>query len=194
MDVLKAIHTRRSVGRVKPEPLPPKADIAAMLEAATWAPNHFLTQPWRFWVLTGEARERLGEAMAEAVREQLASQGETASPERLEAERKKALRAPVLIAVAAVPAQRPGVVPTEELCATAAAIQNMLLVAHARGLGAMWRTGMYAYHPRVKAFFGLPEEAYLVGFVYVGYPVELPDAPPRTAYTEHTTWLGLRDW
>lgn len=64
--VLEAIRARRSAGRVRAE-CPPKALIEQLLEAATWAPNHRLTEPWRFFVLAGEAREELGEAIARSL-------------------------------------------------------------------------------------------------------------------------------
>lgn len=194
MDVIEGILTRRGIGRVVPDQLPPKSDIERMLEAATRAPNHHLTEPWRFFVLTAGAREQLGNLFAEITRQQLQETGQEADPEKLEAERRKPLRAPVVIAVACVPQEGPKVVLEEELQATAAAIQNMMLVAHARGLGAQWRTGPFAYHPKVKAFFGLPKEASIAGFIYVGYPDTDPPAKPRTPYQEKTTWLGLQDW
>ncbi len=66
MDALEAIETRCSVGKVKPE-RPPRALIERLVQAATHAPNHFRTQPWRFLVLAGPAREELGRAMARAL-------------------------------------------------------------------------------------------------------------------------------
>lgn len=192
MNVVDAIRTRRSVKRVTDQ-MPPKADIEAMLEAATYAPNHHLTEPWRFFVLTGEAREQLGEVFAQVTRRRLETKGEEVTPARLDAERRKPLRAPVIIAVISLSRSTRGI-PSEELQATAAAIQNMLLVAHARGLGAIWRTGRFSYEPEVKAFFGVPEDADIAGFVYVGYPAEETPAPQRTPYTEKTTWMGLQDW
>src|SRR5687767_13152960 len=63
MPVLEALRSRRSIGRVRPE-RPPRAVIEEIIEAATWAPNHRLTEPWRFIVLAGQAREALGREMA----------------------------------------------------------------------------------------------------------------------------------
>jgi nitroreductase len=63
MDVLEAIRTRRTAGKIRPD-VPPRAVIEELLEAATWAPNHRLNEPWRFFVVAGEARERFGELMA----------------------------------------------------------------------------------------------------------------------------------
>src|SRR5215213_9737109 len=65
MDVLEVIKTRRSVGKVTQE-CPPRAVIEQILDAASWAPNHHVTEPWRFVVISGDAREAFGEAMASA--------------------------------------------------------------------------------------------------------------------------------
>src|SRR4029079_9147940 len=94
MDVFEAIHSRMSIGKVSPDPLP-RSMIEKMLDAAAQAPNHHKVQPWRFIVLTGAARERLGDLMASA----LIARQPDAPPEIVAAERAKPLRAPVLIAV-----------------------------------------------------------------------------------------------
>ncbi|MEM3892262.1 MAG: nitroreductase family protein [Nitrososphaerales archaeon] len=70
LDVLEAIKTRRSISKFKPDE-PPKELIEKILDAGTWAPTHHLTEPWKFFVLTGKAREKLGEAMAQALAEEL---------------------------------------------------------------------------------------------------------------------------
>ncbi|MCS7051977.1 MAG: nitroreductase family protein, partial [Thermomicrobium sp.] len=127
--ILAALRSRRSVKAVRPDPVPQEL-IQQVLEAANWAPNHHLTQPWRFFVLRGEARRALGDVLA---------RDPSLSPAKREAIRQKPLRAPVVIAVAVEPdPHRPLL---DELCAGAAAVQNLLLAAHALGLGAIWRTG-----------------------------------------------------
>jgi nitroreductase len=75
----------------------------------------------------------------------------------------------------------------------AAGVQNLLLGAHALGLGAYWRTGDAAYDPRVKAFFGLGPQDHLVGFVYLGYPAEPPKPVTRTPAAELVEWRGWDD-
>src|SRR5262245_20978439 len=168
MDVLEAIRDRRSIGTVTQE-LPPREQIEEILEAATWAPNHRLTEPWRFTVLAGPAREALGEVMARSKVKRLIAAGKAweADFARTKA---KATRAPVIIALAVEPQIGPKIVEMEEITAGASAIQNMLLAAHAFGLGAIWRTGDACYSSEVKAFLGLDESAHILGFVYLGYP------------------------
>lgn len=190
MDVLEAIRTRRSIGKVGPE-RPPKELIEHVLEAATWAPTHHKTQPWRFFVLTGRAREALGDVMAEC---KAAHVSGPKAESKVEKARKKPLRAPVVIAVAVQPAlDDDDVVEIEEIAATAAAVENMLLAAHAMGLGAMWRTGDACYDVKMQEFFGLREPARLLGFVYLGYPAMSPPRATRIPAEELTVWLGWED-
>jgi nitroreductase len=191
MDVFEAICTRRSIGAVSQD-LPPRQVIEEILEAATWAPNHRLTEPWRFIVIAGTAREALGETMA---RGKVKRHIESGQPWEADYERAKAkaLRAPVIIAVAAEPQIGPKVVEFEEITAGAAAIQNMLLAAHALGLGAIWRTGDASYDPGVKAHLGVSESAYLLGFVYLGYPIATSIRAKRTPARELTRWIGWDD-
>lgn len=191
LNVLEAIKSRRSIGVVKPEE-PPRELIEQILEAATWAPNHHRTEPWLFFVLTGKARERLGMAMAEISIGSLSPQ-EQSGPEaeqRREKELKKPLRAPVVIAVAVNPATADNIEEVEEMEAVACSVQNMLLTAHALGLGAIWRTGKICYHPQLKTFFGLTGKQQLLGFVYIGYPAMEPRPAVRTPYQEKTVWMS----
>jgi nitroreductase len=185
--VLRAIRDRRSIGRVSEEM--PAADlIRQVLEAGTWAPNHHLTEPWRFFVLTGEARQGLGEAMAAAAARLAPTPeaGERASQKAVG----KPLRAPYVIAVAAVP--DPNVPVVEEIAATAAAAQNMLLAAHALGLGAIWRSGELAFTPEVQEYLGLSERDQVLGFLYVGVPAMEPPQRERMSIDEVTAWWDSR--
>ncbi len=184
MDTLTALHTRTSIGKVKPDPVP-RALIEKLLAAGAQAPNHYKVRPWRFVVLTGAGRERLGEAMAEALR----ARQPDAPAEGLQAERAKPLRAPVLIAVGVDRPAAAKVVEIENVCAAAAAAQNILLAAHALGLGAMWRTGPAASAPEVKHLLGLAPDQHLLGFIYVGYPLTEPAAPQRPGFEDRTIWL-----
>lgn len=183
MDVLEAIFTRHSVAKVKPDPLPRK-QIERLLQAAVQAPNHYRVRPWRFVVLMGRSREALGGVMAESLRKSKPDLPEAA----LEIERSKPLRAPVLIAVGVDKPADGRVLEIENICATAAAVENLLLAAHAEGLGAMWRTGPAAHDPEVKKFLGFTPEHELIAFVYIGYAEMLPPAPERPSFEDRTTW------
>ncbi len=184
MEILEGIHTRHSVGKVKPDAVPREL-IEQILSAAVQAPNHFKVRPWRFVVMTGAGREKLGEAIAQSTQ---ANKPE-ATADDLQKDRSLPLRAPVVIAVGVDKPAIPKAKEIENVCATAAAVQNMLLAAHALGLAAMWRTGPSATDPAIKRFFGWEADQYLIGFVYIGYPIE-PAAPAeRPSFEDRTTWL-----
>ena len=185
--VMACIRDRRSVGKVTDQ-MPPREVIEEILEAASWAPCHHVTEPWRFTVVTGDGRVALGEVMARSKLDRMAAQGRSieGEEEKLVA---KALRAPVIIAVAVEPATGPKVVEIEEIEAGSAAVQNLMLAAHAAGLATIWRTGDPAYDPRVRDFLCLSERATIVGFVYLGYAAIAPSRAKKTPAAELTTWL-----
>lgn len=186
---LQALRSRRSIPKVKAE-RPPRALVEQVIEAAAWAPNHYKTEPWRFVVLAGDARRRLGDVMAESLRARIPNPDSEEGQRLLEKERDKPLRAPVVIAVGVEPSDDPRAVEIEEIAAVAAGVENMLLAARAMGLGAMWRTGEAARDPAVKRFLGFPEEAHILSFVYLGYP-DLPPLPEKERDAlRHTRWLG----
>jgi nitroreductase len=184
MDALEAIFTRHSISKVKPDPVP-HAIIEKLLQAAVQAPNHYRVRPWRFIVLTGKSREALGEVLAQALKKQ--------NPELpqagMDVERAKPLRAPILIAVGVDKPADPRVLEIENICAVAAAVENLLLAAHAEGLGAMWRTGTAARDPEVKKFLGLSPNQELISFIYIGYPDMVPAAVERPSFEDRTVWM-----
>jgi nitroreductase len=184
MDVFEAIHSRHSQGKVKPDPVP-REMIEKLLDAAVQAPNHYKVRPWRFVVVTGEGRHRLGQVMA-------ASQQERHPEFPIEAFdkcREVPLRAPVMIAVGVDKPREVKVLEIENVAATAAAIQNLLLAAHAMGLGAKWRTGEWARDPRVKEFLGFAADQHMIGFIYIGFPEFVSEPPPRPSFEDRTVWM-----
>ena len=183
--VRDAIHARRSIGKVTAD-IPPESEIRVMLEAATWAPNHHLTEPWRFVVLSGDARYGLGEAMG-----RVAARRES-EPERkaaaAESAARKPLRAPWVIGIGVEPSTDASVPELEEISAVSAAAQNMLLAAHELGLGAIWRSGWVVFEPEIREFLGLSERGTVLGFIYVGYPAMQPPSRVRRDVDDVTEW------
>jgi nitroreductase len=185
MDVLTAIHSRHSVAKVKPDPVPRQV-IEKLLSAAVQAPNHYRVRPWRFVVLTGKGRERLGDVMAASFKAKFPE----LPAEALDKERQKPLRAPLVIAVAAEKPTEPRVNEVENICAASAACQNILLVANALGLDAIWRTGDTARDVEVKKFLGFAPDQHLIGFLYLGYPEALTaNFPERPSFEDCTIWM-----
>jgi nitroreductase len=188
LELEEAIQSRRSVGRVKQDPVP-KELIERILESAVHAPNHKMTEPWLFHVFTGKGRGELARARAETARLQALSDGEDEemAAGRISHERKKAFRAPVVIAVLCA-AGRDEVETLENYAACAAAVQNMQLTAYSLGLASMWRTGAMAYHDHMRKFFGLGEDDTIVAYLYLGYP-DMGERPRRRPpASEKTTW------
>ena len=190
MDVLESIAARRSLGKMRPEP-PPRALVERVLQAAVHAPNHHDTQPWRFFVLTSEARSEFGEVLARALAGRLGD----AAPNLdglMEGERRKPMRSPVLVVVGVHSEEDDPMTRREDLQAASAALQNMLLAAGSLGLAAIWRTGDGAYDPEVKAYFGLEAADEIAGILYLGYADEsFGPAPARQRdFASRTEWRG----
>ena len=187
----RIIEGRRSIGKVTDE-RPDRALIEQVLESATWAPNHRLTEPWRFVVLAGQAREALGWFMGEQNATRYPAGRAEADVERARGAR-KALRAPVVIAVGVEPGIGEKIEEFEEIAAVAAATQNMLLTAHALGLGAKWSSGAIVHDPQVRRWLGLSERGQLLGFLYIGYPAMTSERSIRTPAADLTDWRGWDD-
>lgn len=183
MDVFEAIHQRHSQKKVKPDSVPRQL-IEKMLDAAVQAPNHYKVRPWRFVVLTGEARHRLGDVMSASLRDRHPEYPQ----EAFDKARATPLQAPVVIAVGVDTPSEAKVSQIENICAAAAATENLLLAAQALNLGAKWRTGEWAEDVNVKEFLGFAPDQYIIGFIYVGYPEFIAEYPPRPSFEDRTVW------
>lgn len=141
--------------------------VMELLEDAHWAPTHGLTQPWRFQVFTGAARERLAHGM------QVLYDRVTPADARIADKRAKlglAPRlAPVVIAVAARVDPNGNIPELEEIAATACAVQNLMLSAHERGIGSYWSTPPVTLTPDFATWLGLDASHRMLGLVYLGY-------------------------
>lgn len=189
MNALDAVLTRRSVPPAfLGEPAPDDAALERILAAGASAPDHGRLRPWRFILIRGPARARLGEVFVQA----LLRRQPDAPAAAVEQERARPLRAPLLIAVAAkVEPQHPKIPEIEQILSTAAAAQNILIAAHAQGFGAKWLTGANAYDEHVKDALGLAPGDRLVGFIHVGTIEGSPPAVPHADPREHVVdWQG----
>lgn len=165
-----------------------RALVLEILEDAGWAPTHGLTQPWRFHVFTDGGRTRLAEGL-QSLYDEL-----TPVDTRKEDKREKLgvvpRLAPVAIAVFAYVQPGGKISELDELCATAAAVQNLALSAHEHGLGSFWATPPVAVSPAFAAWMGLDASHKSLGLVYLGYPLEgkTPKAPSRDPIAEHVVF------
>lgn len=175
MQAIDALLKRRTA-KALTDPAPDEGALELLLESAARAPDHGRLRPWRFIVIRGAARERLGELMAD----QLQRKQPGASAESLQRERQKALRAPLIIVVAAVRNASAKVPEIEQILSAGAAAQNIMLAATALGFGAMWKTGDAAYDDAVKVALGLEPKDAIVAFLYLGTaPADAVPPPAR---------------
>lgn len=164
MDLLEAIMSRTSAARLV-APGPGTDQLAAIIAAADHAPDHGRLRPWRIFVLDAAARERVAAAAVAARRERPPAPNE----DQLRVEREKFTRSPLLIVVGCVVTRdNPKVPEIEQVLAAGAAVQNMLLTAHALNFGVMWKTGPAAYDAGVKAAVGLSPEDHIVAILHLG--------------------------
>jgi nitroreductase len=186
MDALELLLGRESALRLEP-PGPTPEELDLMLGSAVRAPDHGRLRPWRFVVVPEDRRAHLGEVMADAMQRREPD----ASAEALQRERDKAMRAPLIVVVAARVQKGHKIPEVEQLSSTAAAAQNIMLAAHAQGYGAMWKTGMAAYDPGVKRALGLGEDDEIVAFLYLGTRVGGGSPAMRPVARDHVSvWQG----
>jgi nitroreductase len=186
MDALDLLLTRESALKLD-TPAPSEADLDTMFQSAVRAPDHGRLRPWRFVVIEGDKRARLGELMADAMR----NRDPEVSADMLDRERAKPMRAPTIV-VAAARVQKGHRIPEfEQIAAAAAATQNIMLAAHALGYGAMWKTGEPAYDSSVKTALGLNADDEIMGFLYLGTNTGTSSPAPRPAARDQVTvWAG----
>ncbi|NKB32082.1 MAG: nitroreductase [Pseudomonadales bacterium] len=163
MKALDALHSRISAPRLC-DPPPDESALENIYRAAFRAADHGLLRPWRFLIIRGESRNKLGDLFLEASLEQ-----DSEIPvEKQQNIRQKPLRAPLLLVTISSLKEHPKVPEFEQDLSAGAASQNMLVAAHAQGVGAMWRTGSMAYHPTVMKGLGLQDHEKIIGFLYLG--------------------------
>jgi nitroreductase len=185
MDVIEAIRARRSVKRFTGRAVT-REEVEALLDAAVWAPNHHLTEPWRFVVMGREARAAFVEVRGRLRAEKAP---DAAAAELIRARSRDALDSlPLMVAVAQVLAGEP-VTREEDYAATWMAVQNLALAAVAAGLGTHIRTGRIMDDPELRRALQLSADWRVVALVDVGEPAELPEPRPRMPSREWTNWL-----
>ncbi len=182
MDAIEALTSRKSVAMLE-EPAPSKEELDILFTAAVRAPDHCRLRPWRFLVIEGEGRNRLGIIFAEALKKR-----EPGSTDAMQQKaRGKPLRAPMVIAVIAKVQNHPKVPHVEQVLSAGAAAQNIMLAAHAMGYAGIWRSGSPCFDPYVKKELGATGDDQIVGFLYLGTASRMMPLPqePVADYVEH---------
>ena len=173
--IITAIQSRRTIKEFRSDPIPEET-LWRILDAARWAPNHRLTEPWRIVIIGMQSREALADSLAN----QTASNQEPPSlATAKEDARRKVMSSPVLLAVTCRMTEN-SAQQVEDLAAVCAAIQNMQLAAWADGIGTHWNTGKVTRLAETDALLQLSErDEQLVGFLYLGFPAQVPEPPKR---------------
>jgi nitroreductase len=170
MDVEKAIRTRRTHKAYGSEPVD-RAVLTELLELGRWAPNHHLTNPWRFRVLGPQALARLKDAV----------DGDGAA---------KLDRAPTLVAVSSIRTPDDPVVEEEDLLAAGCAAYAVLLGAHNRGLAGYWRTPAILREPAGRAALDIPDAEHCIGLLHLGPARQEQRVPERAPLDDVVTFLA----
>ncbi|MBY0334141.1 MAG: nitroreductase [Acetobacteraceae bacterium] len=182
---LAALLARASVPpRQLGEPGPDPAALDRAVAAALCAPDHGGLRPWRFVFVAGAARVALGEVLAAS----LARREPATPPERLDLERAKPLRAPLVIAAGAALRHDHKIPVWEQEASAAAGTMNLLNALDAQGYGAIWLSSAALRDPAVKLALGFAETDALLGWIYVGTPMVDRPRPARTDPSPHRRW------
>ena len=183
--VLSALYARRSIREFNPREVS-RGEIETMLEAAVTAPNHRLTQPWRFYVLGPEARRAYGLALGNRKAKKVEDPAAAEKMRNTVADEHMAL--PLMIAVAVVEHENPEI-REEDASATMMAVQNISIAAVALGLGTHIKTGAVMQDPAARAAAGVRDGERIVALINVGEPTVVPPAKERKTAASLTTWL-----
>lgn len=186
MPVLEVIRGRRSIAKMKPDPIP-RDLVMRLLDAAVWAPNHRMTEPWQFFILDGESKQRFAEIRRDSRRKQMPNPDAPEVQPALDKVYRDTAATPLIIAFTSHLVGDPET-REEDIWATYGTAYAFMLGAWAEGVGTYFRTGAIRDDPRLRQLLGLPEDRRIIGMLYVGYPAEVP-VRRRTPAAERTVWL-----
>lgn len=173
MDALRLLQKRVSVSKLA-APAPSRVDLEQAFGAAVRAADHGKLQPWRFLVIEDQGLALLSEVFVDAVRKA----NPEVSPALVEKAQKMPGRAPMIVVAIACPQENPGVPRQEQLIACGCATQNLINAFFIQGYGAIWRSGDMTMNPYVKEQLKIAPNEEILGFVYVGTPVQETPEPP----------------
>jgi nitroreductase len=185
MDTEEAIRSRRTVKAFDPRPVD-RRTLEELLELARWAPNHNLTNPWRFRVVGPRALDHLKQAAGELAAQDAPAGADVAELARVAAA--KLDRAPTLVVVS-VKRSEDEIQDEEDLHAAAVAAYIVLLGAHARGLAGYWRTPAVLRGKAGRAAVGLPADERFVGLLYLGHARQTAETPGREPIEHYAEFL-----
>jgi nitroreductase len=185
MSIMHALKSRRAIRNYETREVE-EEKIIKLLDTATWAPNDRLREPWHFYVIRGEAKQRYEEMALDFLKERFPTK-----PNLVKGSLDVIQNTPLMIVVTSdiIPEDKEGSEDNEY--AVCCAIHSMWLAAKELGLGFVWRTrgiGLVR-DERLLRFIGSPEDKKIIGTIFIGYPVAEASDTKRTSYKEKTTWL-----
>jgi nitroreductase len=185
MKTSDAINSRRSIKKFTDREIA-RAEIEQLLDAAIQAPNHRMTQPWRFYVLGPEARRAWGTALGDRKARKI----EDAAAGQMVREKVAGEHAalPAMLVVAMVLDENPEI-REEDYAAVMMAVQNLSLAGTAIGLGTHIKSGAIMEDPAARAAAGVADGERIVAVVNIGEPADVPEQKPRAPASSHTQWL-----
>ena len=183
VSVYQAIHERRMNNDFS-DFVPGRDSLQRMLDAAVWAPNHRLTNPWRFYVLEKGGKKRA--EVAQLAYDNLFAR--TGNGEHANGSRQRVLDAPALIYAYSIPGDSEELT-QENYAAACCAVQNLLLAGVAEGLAGDWSTGNVTRHPQLAETLGAEPGWTMVGALFIGQPSR-PSASVRAPANQVTAWLA----
>jgi nitroreductase len=187
VSVIQAIKTRRSTPKLRPDPVPREA-LEQMLEAAVWAPNHRLTEPWRFYVITSEdAKRRFAEIRRRLRASAFPNPDAPEAQKALERITQDTMATPALIVVTVHQAENEEQ-REEDVAATFMAIQNLMLAGVELSVGTYMRTGPIMRDPDLRALLKVEDDRRIVAIIHAGHTSDVPQKR-RTPAAEKTVWL-----
>jgi nitroreductase len=187
MDAISAIKKRTSVRHFRPDPIP-RDLIEQLLECAVRAPNHKLTEPWRFAVLTGGARDRFAEIRASHRLKRFSDPDSAEARAGSDKVRQESLQTPAFIVIMA--AMNPDEITREEdYAATMMATANLMIAAESLGIGTYLKSGGVMRDPSLLELAGAPDTFRIVGILSVGYPAQEETPRRRRPASELTRWV-----
>ena len=187
MDAIAAITARTSVRRFLPRPVS-RETLQQLLDCAVRAPNHKLTEPWRFAVLTGAARDQLAEIRARHRLKRFSDPSSLEAQGAAEKVRREAGETPTYLVVM-VAVSSDDITREDDYAATMMAIANLMTAAQAVGLGTYLRTGGVMRDPALLKLAQVPEGFRVVGILSLGYPAEVEEPRRRRPAAELTRWF-----
>jgi nitroreductase len=162
--------------------------IVRLLTLANWAPTHGFTEPWRFVVYAGDAVKQFCTDQAELYK--LHESPATFNAAKYEKQLHNGDKVSHLIAVYMKRGANPNIPELEEICAVAAAVQNILLGAEALGIAVLWSTGGMVLKPEMKAYLELGEADKMIGLLSLGYTDEVARPGKRGPVEDKIKWVG----